>query len=65
MQEPVFTGVVSILQYYASISMGLLIRRSAARMAGLIDNVLDFPRSRMGEGFFLNLSAHRGLAAEM
>jgi signal transduction histidine kinase len=32
-----------------------LIRRSAARMAGLIDNVLDFARGRLGGGLSLNL----------
>jgi signal transduction histidine kinase len=42
-----------------------LIRRSAARMAGLIDNVLDFARSRMGEGFSLNLSADPAVAAAL
>ena len=34
-------------------------------MAGLIDNVLDFARSRMGEGFSLNVSADPGLAAAL
>jgi signal transduction histidine kinase len=42
-----------------------LIRRSAARMAGLIDNVMDFARSRMGEGFSLNLRADSRLADAM
>jgi signal transduction histidine kinase len=42
-----------------------LIRRSAARMAALIDNVLDFARSRMGDGFTLNRTADPGLAAAL
>jgi signal transduction histidine kinase len=45
--------------------MAELIRRSAARMAALIDNVLDFARSRMGDGFTLNRTADPGLAAAL
>ena len=39
-----------------------LIQRSAARMAGLIDNVLDFARGRLGGGLSLNRVADAGLA---
>ena len=38
-----------------------LIRRSAARMAGLIDNVLDFARGRLGGGLSLVRAADAGL----
>jgi signal transduction histidine kinase len=38
-----------------------LIGNSAARMSGLIDNVLDFARSRLGGGFSLTLTADSGL----
>ena len=34
-----------------------LIRRSVNRMSGLIDNVMDFTRGRLGGGFVLNRSA--------
>jgi signal transduction histidine kinase len=40
-----------------------LIRRSAARMAGLIDNVLDFARGRLGGGLSLSLVVDRNLEA--
>jgi signal transduction histidine kinase len=40
-----------------------LIRRSAARMAGLIDDVLDFARGRLGGGLSLTRSADTGIAA--
>jgi signal transduction histidine kinase len=39
-----------------------LIQRSAARMAGLIDNVLDFARGRLGGGLSINRVADEGLA---
>ncbi|MET0622253.1 MAG: GAF domain-containing sensor histidine kinase [Pyrinomonadaceae bacterium] len=39
-----------------------LIQRSAARMAGLIDNVLDFARGRLGGGLPMNRAADPGLA---
>lgn len=39
-----------------------LIQRSAARMAGLIDNVLDFARGRLGGGLPMNRVAEPGLA---
>jgi signal transduction histidine kinase len=39
-----------------------LIQRSAARMAGLIDNVLDFARGRLGGGLSMNPTADAGLA---
>ena len=39
-----------------------LIQRSAARMAGLIDNVLDFARGRLGGGLPINRVADAGLA---
>jgi signal transduction histidine kinase len=38
-----------------------MIRRSAARMAGLIDNVLDFARGRLGGGLSLVRAADAGL----
>ena len=38
-----------------------LIKRSAARMTGLIENVLDFARARLGGGLSLNRSADAGL----
>jgi signal transduction histidine kinase len=38
-----------------------LIRRSAARMAGLIDNVLDFARGRLGGGLSLVQTVDSGL----
>jgi signal transduction histidine kinase len=40
-----------------------LIRRSAARMAGLIDNVLDFARGRLGGGLSLVQAVDAGLEA--
>jgi signal transduction histidine kinase len=40
-----------------------LIQNSAARMAGLIDNVLDFVRARLGGGLSLNWVADAGLQA--
>jgi signal transduction histidine kinase len=39
-----------------------LIQRSAARMAGLIDNVLDFARGRLGGGLSVKRAADAGLA---
>jgi signal transduction histidine kinase len=39
-----------------------LIQRSAARMAGLIDNVLDFARGRLGGGLPMNRAADPALA---
>ena len=33
-----------------------LIEKSAARMAGLVENILDFARGRLGEGLSLNLA---------
>jgi hypothetical protein len=44
-------------------SVLVLIQRSAARMAGLIDNVLDFARGRLGGGLSINRVADAGLAA--
>jgi signal transduction histidine kinase len=38
-----------------------LIKRSAARMGGLIDNVLDFARGRLGGGLSLNRVVDAGL----
>jgi hypothetical protein len=43
-------------------SVVALIQRSAARMAGLIDNVLDFARGRLGGGLPTNRVADPGLA---
>jgi signal transduction histidine kinase len=40
----------------------VIIQRSAARMAGLIDNVLDFARGRLGGGLSINRVADAGLA---
>lgn len=40
-----------------------LIKRSAARMTGLIENVLDFARARLGGGLTLNRVADEGLGA--
>jgi signal transduction histidine kinase len=39
-----------------------LIRNSAARMTGLIDNVLDFARARLGGGISVNRAVDPGLA---
>src|SRR5688572_16335377 len=39
-----------------------LIQRSAARMAGLIDNILDFARGRLGGGLPIKRVADAGLA---
>jgi signal transduction histidine kinase len=39
-----------------------IIRNSIARMSGLIDNVLDFARSRLGGGFALALTVDADLA---
>ena len=42
-----------------------LIKRSAARMTGLIENVLDFARARLGGGLVLNRVADAGLDATL
>lgn len=42
-----------------------LIRRSAARMAGLIDNVLDFARGRLGGGLSLSPTVDAELEATL
>ena len=42
-----------------------LITRSAARMTGLIENVLDFARARLGGGLSLNRVADEGLGATL
>ena len=42
-----------------------LIQRSAARMAGLIDNVLDFARGRLGGGLSLTRVVEAGLEATL
>ena len=42
-----------------------LIKRSAARMTGLIENVLDFARARLGGGLSLNRVADAGLGATL
>lgn len=42
-----------------------LIKRSAARMTGLIENVLDFARSRLGGGLVLNRTADADLRATL
>ncbi len=42
-----------------------LIKRSAARMTGLIENVLDFARARLGGGLVLNRTADAGLSATL
>jgi signal transduction histidine kinase len=41
----------------------MLIQRSAARMAGLIDNVMDFARGRLGGGLSLTRAIDAGLEA--
>ncbi|HVF42079.1 MAG TPA: GAF domain-containing sensor histidine kinase [Pyrinomonadaceae bacterium] len=38
-----------------------LIEKSAARMTGLVENILDFARGRLGEGLKLNLADDEGL----
>jgi signal transduction histidine kinase len=38
-----------------------LIEKSATRMAGLVENILDFARGRLGEGLKLNLTDDEGL----
>ncbi|HVF68199.1 MAG TPA: GAF domain-containing sensor histidine kinase [Pyrinomonadaceae bacterium] len=38
-----------------------LIEKSAARMSGLVENILDFARGRLGEGLKLNLADDAGL----
>ncbi|HEX8146685.1 MAG TPA: GAF domain-containing sensor histidine kinase [Pyrinomonadaceae bacterium] len=42
-----------------------LIKRSAARMTGLVENVLDFSRARLGGGLSLNRVADEGLGATL
>lgn len=42
-----------------------LIKRSSARMTGLIENVLDFARTRLGAGLVLNRVADAGLSATL
>jgi signal transduction histidine kinase len=42
-----------------------LIKRSAARMTGLIENVLDFARARLGAGLVLNRVADANLGATL
>jgi signal transduction histidine kinase len=42
-----------------------LIKRSAARMTGLIENVLDFARARLGSGLTLNRAEDSGLGATL
>jgi signal transduction histidine kinase len=42
-----------------------LIKRSAARMTGLIENVLDFARARLGGGITLNRAADTDLRATL
>lgn len=42
-----------------------LIKRSSARMTGLIENVLDFARTRLGSGLVLNRVADAGLSATL
>ena len=42
-----------------------LIQRSAARMTGLIENVLDFARARLGGGLSLNRAADTELGASL
>ncbi|MDT5268761.1 MAG: hypothetical protein QOH49_947 [Acidobacteriota bacterium] len=42
-----------------------LIKRSAARMTGLIENVLDFARARLGGGLSLNRVADAGLSTTL
>ncbi|HEX8719221.1 MAG TPA: GAF domain-containing sensor histidine kinase [Pyrinomonadaceae bacterium] len=44
-------------------SVVALIQRSAARMAGLVDNVLDFARGRLGGGLSLQRAPDEGLEA--
>ena len=41
--------------------LAALIHRSAARMAGLVDNVLDFARGRLGGGLSLTRDVHADL----
>jgi signal transduction histidine kinase len=38
-----------------------MVQRSAARMAGLIDNVMDFARGRLGGGLSLNRAVDEGM----
>jgi signal transduction histidine kinase len=38
-----------------------LMEKSAARMTGLVENILDFARGRLGEGLTLNLTDDEGL----
>ncbi|HEX7316459.1 MAG TPA: GAF domain-containing sensor histidine kinase [Pyrinomonadaceae bacterium] len=42
-----------------------LIRRSAVRMAGLVDNVMDFARGRLGGGLSLTRAVDAGLEAKL
>jgi len=42
-----------------------LIQRSAARMSGLIENILDFARGRLGGGLALSRTLDAGLAATL
>jgi signal transduction histidine kinase len=45
-----------------AISVVEMIQRSAGRMAGLIENVLDFARAKLGGGFSLDRSTNDGIA---
>ena len=42
-----------------------MIQRSAGRMAGLINNVLDFARGRLGDGMSLSISSNTHLEDEL
>ena len=44
-------------------NIATVIDRSAARMTGLIDNVLDFARTRLGGGLAVNPTADPGVKA--
>jgi signal transduction histidine kinase len=46
-------------------AMVTLIQKSVGRMAGLIDNVLDFARGRLGGGIALERNADKPLKAEL
>lgn len=44
-----------------AVTMGRLMRESASRMVGLIDNLLDLARGRLAGGITLNRNAHQPL----
>ncbi len=48
-----------------AVSLTLLMKRSAARMTGLVENLLDFARARLGDGLSLNYASNDHLDAAL